>query len=223
MILLAVDTSTRWAGVGLETDSGERTEMIWRSDQNHGRELMPAIVELMSRSGLGPADITHLAVALGPGGFSAVRVGISAVMGLAMPGDLPIVGVPTHMVEAMPYLGNASGESPVVSVIPAGRGELCWARFESDSSTSVETGLSAVEEFVSALPASTRVCGEGVELLRERLSVDSFLSGDAPTRSPATLLKLAKRAFDSGNPTSPERLRPIYARPPSITMRRQPT
>ena len=223
MILIAVDTSTRWAGVGLETDSGERTEMIWRSDQNHGRELMPAIVELMSRAGLGPADITHLAVALGPGGFSAVRVGVSAVMGLAMPGDLPIVGVPTHAVEAMPHLSDASSESPVVSLIPAGRGELSWARFDSDSSDPVEIGLSSVEEFVATLPASTRVCGEGVELLRAHLSADRFLSGDAPTRSPATLLRLARRAFDDGDATPPEGLRPIYARPPSITMRRQPT
>lgn len=223
MILLAVDTSTRWAGVGLETDSGERTEIIWHSDQNHGRELMPAIIELMSRASLGPQDITHLAVALGPGGFSAVRVGISAVMGLALPRDLPVVGVPTHLIEALPYLESASSGSPIVSVIPAGRGELSWATFEGDSAAAIEIGLCGVDEFIGALSAGTRLCGEGTEQLRKHIPDDRFLSSDTPTRSPVSLLKLAMRRFDGGHPTPPEELRPIYARPPSITMRRQPT
>jgi tRNA threonylcarbamoyladenosine biosynthesis protein TsaB len=222
VICIAVDTSTRWAGIGLEIESGERTEMVWRSDQNHGRELMPAIIELMSRSGLGPTDITHLAVALGPGGFSAVRVGISAVMGLALPRDLPIAGVPTHVIEAMPYLESTTSDSPVVSVIPAGRGELSWARFESDAGNISTIVLSSVDEFVATLSTDTRVCGEGAEALRGHVPGEQMLSGDAPTRSPISLLELAGRRFDTGRPTTPAELRPIYARPPSITMQRQP-
>ncbi|MDA1298399.1 MAG: tRNA (adenosine(37)-N6)-threonylcarbamoyltransferase complex dimerization subunit type 1 TsaB [Chloroflexi bacterium] len=217
MILVAVDTSTRWAGVGLETGSGERTQIIWRSDQNHGRELMPAIVDLMSRAGLGPPDITHLAVALGPGGFSAVRVGISAVMGLALPRELPVAGIPTHLVEAMPYLEGVSHGSPVISLIPAGRDELSWARFESGSGEPAATGLIGFEEFAADIPAGARVCGEGASLLRDRIAPEQFLSGDAPTRSPASLIELARRRFDSDRPISQAELRPIYARPPSVT------
>lgn len=222
MILIAVDTSTRWAGVGLQIGSGDQTEMVWRSDQNHGRELLPAIVELMSRAGLTPADITHLAVALGPGGFSAVRVGISAVMGIALPGGLPIVGIPTHTVEALPHLGSASEASPIISVIPAGRGELSWAQFDSPSGDSTEIGLSTVSEFAESVPSRALVCGEGAELLADTIDGDRILSGDAPTRSPMSILKIAAERFASGDPTPPAELRPIYARPPSISVPRPP-
>ena len=87
-LLLAVDTSTRFAGVGIDDGSGSVVCRSWRSEQNHGAELMPAIMAMLEESGRTPADITHLAVANGPGGFSALRVGIGVVFGLATPRDL---------------------------------------------------------------------------------------------------------------------------------------
>ena len=84
MILAVIDTSTRFAGVGVMNDAGTRVTRAWRSDQNHGRELMPALVESLAELSLDPTDIPHVAVALGPGGFSAVRVGISAALGLVV-------------------------------------------------------------------------------------------------------------------------------------------
>ena len=223
MILVAVDTSTRWAGVGLQVESGARTQMIWRSDQNHGRELMPAIVELMARANLRPPDITHLAVALGPGGFSAVRVGISAVIGLSMPGDLPVAGIPTHSIEALPFLESASAETPVVSLIPAGRNEVAWARFENpDDTTAAATGVSAPGKLSELVPPGTLFCGEAAELIADHVAADRILVDTTPTRSPIALLELATASFDDGAGTSARVLKPIYARSPSITMQRPP-
>ena len=223
MILVAVDTSTRWAGVGLQVESGERSEMIWRSDQNHGRELMPAIVELMSRANLRPPDITHLAVALGPGGFSAVRVGISAVIGLAMPRDLPVAGVPTHSVEVLPFLESASVETPVVSLIPAGRNEVAWARFDQPGSTSTAaTGLAVPGKLSDLLPPGALFCGEAAETMAGLVEAERILIDRAPTRSPIALLELASASFDGGDSASATVLKPIYARSPSITMQRAP-
>lgn len=221
MNLIAIDTSTRWAGVGLQTGDGEQTEMIWRSDQNHGRELMPAIVELTRRAGLTPADITHLAVALGPGGFSAVRVGISTVIGLAMPRQLPVVGMGTHLVEAHPFREHASASSSLYSLLPAGRGELSWMRFDT-AAAEPKTGLGTVEELTADIAPGTRFCGEGVELLRGHVKPELLLSGEPPTRSPSNLLAIATDRFVSGEVTPPHELRPIYARPPSITMKKTP-
>lgn len=222
MNLVAVDTSTRWAGVGLQTQSGERTEMVWRSEQNHGRELMPAIVDLTSRAGIGPSDITHLAVALGPGGFSAVRVGISTVLGLALPHDLPLVGIPTHLIEAYPYLERASASTPVISLIPAGRGEFAWAKFNTGNAEP-EIGLIPATEIAALLTPGSKVCGEGTELIGELVARDLILCGDPPTRSPISMLEIASHRFEKNAVTPLSELRPIYARPPSITTRKKPT
>lgn len=221
MNLVAVDTSTRWAGVGLQTDSGERSEMTWRSDQNHGRELMPAIVELTTRAGIALSGITHLAVALGPGGFSAVRVGISTVLGLALPNELPVIGIPTHLIEANPFLKHASASSPVISLLPAGRGELSWAKFTSNSSDH-EEGLNTVVELIAELEPDARLCGEGTELLTGKVDPERILCGEPPTRSPITMLEIATHKLADDHTTPLAELRPIYARPPSITMRKKP-
>lgn len=218
MIILAVDTSTRWAGVGLQVESGERTEMTWRSEQNHGRELMPAISDVTERASVGVQDVTHLTVALGPGGFSAVRVGISTVLGLALPKGLPVVGIPTHEIEAHPFREYAATSSPLISLLPAGRSELSWCRFETVAAEP-ETGLGTPDEIVAAITASTRLCGEGAELLDGLVEKEQILSGESPTRSPVHMLEIAAQRLSAGEATPLTELRPIYARPPSITMR----
>ena len=221
MNLLAIDTSTRWAGVGLKPGDGNTLETTWRSDQNHGRELMPAITGLLEQARLDSMDITHIAVAVGPGGFSAVRVGISTTLGLALPRDLSVVGVSTHVIEAHPFIEYAAASSPLVSLLPAGRGELAWARFNS-SSIQPEIGVSDIESLLGGHTQGTRYCGEGADLLRDHIDDSAVISGDAPTRSPATLVEIAESRFKDGKSTPTSELRPIYARPPSITAPGQP-
>ena len=192
-------------------------ERTWKSEQNHGRELMPAVMETLEEAGLKPQDIRRLAVALGPGGFSAVRVGISATLGLSAPADLPIAGVPTHTVEAERYLQEASADAPLFSLIPGGRREIAWARFDGASDRPAEIGLSSVEDLVALLPSEARICGEAAEALEGKIAPAAFAGSRPPTRKPASLLRLAVRQFESSGPTPPAELRPIYARPPSIS------
>jgi tRNA A37 threonylcarbamoyladenosine modification protein TsaB len=144
-------------------------------------------------------------------------VGISAVIGLAMPRDLPVAGVPTHAIEAERYLPKASPEAPVISVVPAGRGELAWARFESPSPEPADTGIAAAADFIASLAEGAQICGEAAELLVGKVPPEMIVGRQPPTRRPSSLISLAQRQFAEHGPTDPTRLRPIYARPPSIT------
>ena len=76
---------------------------------------MPAVAEILNWHRLAARDLTGIAVALGPGGFSALRVGISVAKGLALASGKPLVGLRTLDLEAHPYL--ASGV-PVWAEIP---------------------------------------------------------------------------------------------------------
>ena len=220
MILLAIDTSTRYAGVGLDTGDGSAEERVWRSEQNHGRELMPAVMELLKARDLSPTDVTHLAVATGPGGFSALRVGISTVKGLAMPRDLPVAGVPTHEIEIEPYLDRPA-DSPLYSMLPAGRKALAWTRFDGTGEPQ-EVGLATPEELVRLLEPDARICGEGAELMIGLVANEAIIGRQPPTRRPASLLRIASRMFERGEATDPAALRPIYARAPSISTPKPP-
>jgi tRNA threonylcarbamoyladenosine biosynthesis protein TsaB len=101
MKLLAVETSTLMGSVAVV--DGERTlcELTLRVEETHSSQLMPAIDYVLKTLGLGPRQLDGFAIALGPGSFTGLRIGMSTVKGLATATSKPIVGVPT--LEAMAW------------------------------------------------------------------------------------------------------------------------
>ena len=126
-MLLAIDTSTAYVGLAVYDGTQVIGEYIWRSNQHHTVELAPAVAELLARSGLTMDDIHALGVALGPGSFTSLRVGLSLVKGLAVARHLPLVGIPTLDIYAA---SQPLSKLPLLAAIQAGRGRLaCRRRF----------------------------------------------------------------------------------------------
>ena len=128
---LTIDTSTRYAAVGLSAGGETLRELTWRSERNHSVELAPAIREVMSQAGVSMADLEAVFVARGPGAFSALRVGMSLAKAIASARRLPLVAVGTLEVEAQPYAGLGY---PVLAVVDAGRRALYVAKLHEASS-----------------------------------------------------------------------------------------
>ncbi len=105
-MLLVIDISTRYAGVALADERRVLLARCWYSSVNHTTELMPAVSDTLKSQGLAPRDLEGIAIALGPGGFSALRVGLSAAKGLALAAKKPLVGLSTLELEAFPYIGS---------------------------------------------------------------------------------------------------------------------
>ena len=126
-MLLAIDTSTAYAGVLLWDDGRPVYSLTWRSAYNHTSLLMPAVRQSLQQLGISARELEAVAVALGPGGFSALRVGISAAKGLALPWGTPLVGVGTLEAEAYPY---AETGSPVCPLLNIGRRDMAWACYQ---------------------------------------------------------------------------------------------
>ncbi len=217
MIVLGIDTSTSYAGVALSVD-GETTSTGWHSQHNHGREMMPAVMELLNTANLEASDIDAVAVALGPGGFSAVRVGIATAQGLVGPSQTRLVGVPSHLIQAFPYRG-AQGNR-VVSLIPIGRKQVSYCVYSVPFDVVVEedeVGICAIDEVLTLFGSpDTLICGEGAELK----------DGSDPTvdslnfRSPNDLLAIALEKLErEEEPLG--LIEPIYSRPPTITAPRR--
>ena len=131
LMLLSIDTSSRYGGAALSGSDGQVMEArLWRSTANHTAQLMPAVTELLTARGVRAAELTGVAVALGPGPFSALRVGVSAAKGLAIAGGFPIIGADTLLLEAWRYLdlriyGQPSGPRGPVSWLDAGAQRGC--------------------------------------------------------------------------------------------------
>src|SRR5258706_6440442 len=94
-MLLAVDTSTTQVGLALYDGAQVIGEFAWGSGQRNTVELAPAVADLLARCALTINDVNALGVALGPGSFTSLRVGLALVKGLALARHIPLIGIPT--------------------------------------------------------------------------------------------------------------------------------
>ncbi len=220
-MLLAIDTSTRYAGVCLRDSERVVCSLSWHSTQNHSRELLPAIESALQRTG-GRQALTGIAVASGPGGFSALRVGLSVAKGLAMPLDLPVVAVGTLECEAWPY---ALTTLPVCPLLDVGRNEVATATYQKrDAWVQLSEARICAPEDLATLaegtPSHFVVCGEGVATREERLQElfgDRVLvvSGGHAGRLWG-LAELGWHKLEAGQTEDLGALQPFYLRRPTI-------
>ena len=222
-MLLAIDTSTRNAGVALGHEGRVLSSRSWFSTVNHTVELMPAVAQILEKQGLKVADLEGVAVALGPGGFSSLRVGMSVAKGLATPERKPLVGVGSLDMEAHAFLDSGL---PVCALLDAGRGEWASAHFGTDGLRLRADLVASPEEILEAITETTLFCGEGVsgrvDLIKECLGPWAVVVGGAAT--PLRLHSLASMAqdrLDHGEVDDLATLQPEYLRMPSIGVPKQ--
>jgi tRNA threonylcarbamoyladenosine biosynthesis protein TsaB len=213
-LLLAVDTSTQWVGLALYDGSTVLSEQVWQTHNHHTVELAPAIDGLLARSNIKPTDIDVFAVALGPGSFTSLRIGLAVVKGLAMALHLPVIGVPT-----LDILASAQKieEIPMAAVLQAGRGRLAVATYTADNGTwqlQNPAVVMTVEELSKQIQSPTLVCGELTKderhvLSRKRKNVILARPADC-LRRPSYLAELAWERWQCGAVDALSSLAPIY-------------
>lgn len=124
-MLLAIDTSTRYISLALHNGRQVLAESTWQAAERHTVELAPRIAGMLSMGGVTSAsELTGLAVALGPGTFTGLRVGLALAKGLALAGPVPLVGVPSLDVSAAAQARLPGEKARLVAVLSAGRGRL---------------------------------------------------------------------------------------------------
>ena len=213
---LVLDTSTRYASVAVSREGMIIAELSWRSERNHSVELVPAIRRVVEQAGVTLDDTTAVVVAQGPGGFSALRVGISMAKAFAMARGIPLVGVNTLDAEARPFLGMGL---PVCAIVGAGREKVYMGQYQGGSSSGHR--VQSHEELAAGITERTLLCGEGLSqvgtLVEERAGDLAILAGTPPpTRRPAVLAQLGYEGLQGGGAQSPESLEPIYMRAAQI-------
>lgn len=126
MIILAIESATGRAGVALGTSDGVIASAQVTRGPRHAEVLVPAIEFVCAQAGVALGDIDAVAVDIGPGLFTGLRVGIATANGLAQSLAKPMVAVPSLDLLAHAYLH--AGDD-IVSVIDARRGEVYAARY----------------------------------------------------------------------------------------------
>lgn len=212
-MLLAVDTSTAHVGLAVYDDAQVISESIWRSNQHHTVELAPAVAELLSRSGLTMDNIHALGVALGPGSFTSLRVGLSLVKGLALARHLPLIGIPTLDIYAA---SQPVSKLPLLAAIQAGRGRLAVGGYKGTKKGWRSTGparVASVDVLIEEIQNPSILCGEFTAAERQQLANHETIKLVSPAgsvRRPSILAELAWARWQNGEADDEATLAPIY-------------
>ncbi|TAK13028.1 MAG: tRNA (adenosine(37)-N6)-threonylcarbamoyltransferase complex dimerization subunit type 1 TsaB [Anaerolineae bacterium] len=215
-MLLAIDTATRRVGLALYDGAQVLHEVTLASPSRHTVDLAPAVERaLAGTAGLG--DLRAVAVALGPGSFTGLRIGVAFAKGLALARHLPLVGIPTH--DILAHAQPLGGEERLAAVIEAGRGRLAVAWYIPGEGRWVADGspqLLTPEDLSKEIRTPTRVCGDLDEDTRKLLSRKRknvlLVSPAASLRRAGHLAELAWERWQAGHTDDPATLAPVYIR-----------
>ncbi len=230
-MLLAIDTSTAQIGLALYDGTSVPGECVWQSGLHHTEELAPAMAELLRRVGIKMDAVTALGVALGPGSFTSLRVGLAFVKGLVLACHIPIVGIPTLdiVAAAVPVPGpladsldpgaaaQTSHSQRLAAVVQAGRGRLALGWYKARVSGWQPDGpvfVTTADELANQIHKPVIVCGEMSADDRHRLMRKfknvSLASPAQSVRRPGILAELAWQKWQAGKTDQAATLAPIY-------------
>ncbi|NCP87283.1 MAG: tRNA (adenosine(37)-N6)-threonylcarbamoyltransferase complex dimerization subunit type 1 TsaB [Anaerolineae bacterium CG_4_9_14_3_um_filter_57_17] len=214
-MLLALDTSTSQLGLALYDGERLLAERLWVSKVRHTVELAPAVEQILQQSGLALSALTALGVALGPGSFTSLRVGLAFAKGLAFSLTLPLIGISTLAILAAPL--TPTKDSALACLLSAGRGRLAVGWYEASAggwqASAANPLVTTAEALAAEITSPTFLTGELTGAERQILTKNekiSLASPAAAARRPGMLAELAWRRWQAGESDPLAALAPIY-------------
>lgn len=218
MNILAVETSTMLGGVAIANNAlGVITELRINVRATHSERLMTGIDFALKQAGMAISDIDVFGVSIGPGSFTGLRIGLSAIKGFSYSTGKPVVSVPTLEAFAwnFPY-----SRHPVCIMFDARREEVYAAvfRWKNGGLERIvsETSIRPVD-LLKSLEGPVIFAGEGALLYREAIidisgSNAIFAPPQCMVPSPANVAYLGLRKAEAGDFSEPVSLAPAYLR-----------
>jgi len=226
MLVLGVETSTMQGGAALVGDEGLCSEYTLNVEATHSERLLPAIDRMLRDAGVSLVELSGIAVSIGPGSFTGLRIGLSTVKGLAYSTGLPVVGVPTleALAWAVPFV-----REQVCPVLDARKQEVYAALFKYERGELVrvmEDAALAPEALCAKIRRPTLLLGDGLAVyvgLFQRLLGDRMIIPPPPHRGPraACVAELGRRRLLRGERDPVDALIPRYLRPSEAELRRK--
>ncbi len=217
MLLLGVETSTSRSSIALVAPDRVVASASLGVARRHGEFLGPAIRFCLEQAGVTAERITGLAVGVGPGLFTGLRVGIATAQTFAAARQLPVVGL--SGLDVLAFQARYTNRT-ICAAIDARRGELFWAFYRSSPGgvqRQSELTLGRVDQLLAEIQADGDDClvvGDGALTERERLleSGAQLAGPDLAWPDAADLAELALPRFVREETQRPEDLRPVYLR-----------
>ncbi len=169
-MVLGIETSTAVCGASLVSRGSLIAERSFEARQMHSEKLIGLIGDVLAAANIDISGLDAVAVSIGPGSFTGLRIGLSTAKGLAFGRDLPLVAVPTLKGLAFGTLSDAAAGPGdcILPMIDARRDEVYMALFRCGAAELIEAlpdCACRVSELEKIIPAAQKVIlvGDGVE------------------------------------------------------------
>lgn len=228
MLVMGIETSTMQGGIALVSEEGLLSEYTLNVKATHTERLLPLVDRALRDAGVPLSRIDGLAVAIGPGSFTGLRIGLSTAKGLSAAAGTPLVGVPT--LEAMAWILPFCAH-PVCPILDARKGEMYCALFRHDGDRLIrlmEDAALSPDDLVSRIEGPTVFLGDGLGayggLLKMRLKERAlFPPFSRRGGSAAAVADLGRRRLLQGHRDEIAELAPRYLRPSEAELKRLST
>ena len=225
MSLLGIDTSTAASAACVLRSDGEAFEVspdpsAPAERRAHARELMPAVAEVMERAGVGYEDLEAIAVGVGPGTFTGLRIGVATARALAIANGLELR--PVSSLNAL--AAGMEAEAPRLAVIDARRGEVFAALYAPGGELSWGPLAVRPEELAERIRASADrplAAGDGSLRFRGMLEAAGIRVMSADSRAHVVRALHVCRLGAAVPGVAPQTVLPDYLRAPDAKPRPQ--
>jgi len=213
--ILAIETGSRSCSVAVFNTLADIPACLYENtDHGHATMLMPMIEQAMAKAGCAYADLDRIAVAVGPGSFTGIRVGLAAALGLSLASGVPVVGISSFLT--------------VADIEPRERQER--RLFALLDSRREEPFLVELDDELRFIQPPAVVTPDALDAILAAAARPLILAGDAPAmgryagqggirlvQTAPHAVAVARLAADPGRRYDlPSK--PVYVRPPDVTM-----
>jgi tRNA threonylcarbamoyladenosine biosynthesis protein TsaB len=220
LLLLAIDTASRFISLALHDGQRLYFESTWHTANNHTIELAPGIRHALAQTQIAVTDLTAVAVSQGPGSFTGLRIGLSMAKGLAMAQQIALVVIPTLDIVAA---GVPASDGALVAVLQAGRGRICAQRYARAGEHWRQAGQPVIttwEQQIETVEQLTLFAGEiddtGRTLLAASTRPVKIAPGAFALRRAGFLAELAWARVRNGDTDDPAAVTPVYLHQPGV-------
>lgn len=217
MRLLAIDTALGACSAAVvDTATGVLARESLPMMRGHAEALMPQIARVMRAADLRFSELDRVAVTVGPGSFTGLRVGVAAARGIALAAEIPAVGVTTLEAFAAPEIA-AADPAPVLAAIDARNAQVYLQAFDSDGRARTAAQVALAREAADVLPPlPARLVGTGAALVAAVWPTDRPPPAKVETEVAPDIVWIARLGGErapTGTPPKPLYLRAPDARP----------
>jgi tRNA threonylcarbamoyladenosine biosynthesis protein TsaB len=219
MYVLGIETSTKTGGAAVVSETGLIAEYTLNVEATYSERLMAAVDRVLADAGLAVSGLDGFAVSVGPGSFTGLRIGLSAVKGLALATGKPVAAVPTLRALAwnLPYSAY-----PVCPLLDARKNEVYAALYRYEGDVLVQElpeSAIALAELAGRIPGNVVFTGEAALLYRAAIrelfgerALFAPLSAMVP--SAASVAEIGMAMIKNGGQADADSLTPLYIRRP---------